>query len=218
MSTKTAVKYTLGEEIFNSVTHGVGAALAIAGCAVVVVAASFTGNAWTIVACSVYSFMTILAYLSSTLYHALTPPGAKAVFRILDHSSIFVFIAGTYTPYTLVTLRGPIGWTIFGIVWGAAILGVVLNSISIEKFKVFSMIAYVATGWAVLFAIVPLFDLLDLGGLILLGAGGILYTLGILFYSFKKIRYMHSIWHLFVLAASVLHYFSILFYVVPNPR
>ena len=218
MSQNTAVKYTLGEEIFNAVSHGVGAALAVAGCVIVVVFASFTGNAWAIVSCSIYSAMTILAFLSSTLYHSLTAPKAKAVFRVFDHNSIFLFIAGTYTPFTLVTLRGTVGWTIFCVVWGASIIGIILNSISIDRFKIFSMIAYVATGWAIIFAIFPLSVALPLPGIILLIAGGVSYTLGIIFYAMKKIHYMHSIWHLFVLAGSILHYFSILFYVVPGAK
>ena len=139
---------------------------------------------------------------------------AKKVFRAFDHLGIFLLIAGSYTPITLVTLRGPLGWTLFGIVWGAAVLGIVFNSISVERFKKFSMIAYIATGWAVLLAIVPLVRSIALPGIVLMVVGGLMYTVGILFYKMKKIRYMHSVWHLFVLAGALFQYFAILFYVI----
>ncbi len=206
--------YTLGEELFNSISHGVGALGAIACCAVIVVFAALTRDPWKIVSASVYGICMILLFLFSTLYHSLTNATAKKVFRAFDHLGIFLLIAGSYTPITLVTLRGPLGWTLFGVVWGAAVLGIVFNAISVERFKKFSMIAYIATGWAVVLAIVPLVQSIPLPGIILMVIGGLMYTIGIVFYKMKKIRYMHSIWHLFVLAGALFQYFAILFYVI----
>lgn len=206
--------YTLGEELFNSISHGVGALGAIACCAVIVVFAALTRDPWKIVSASVYGACMILLFLFSTLYHSLTNATAKKVFRAFDHLGIFLLIAGSYTPITLVTLRGPLGWTLFGVVWGAAVLGIVFNSISVERFKKFSMIAYIATGWAVVLAIVPLVRSISLPGIILMVIGGLMYTIGIVFYKMKKIRYMHSVWHLFVLAGALFQYFAILFYVI----
>ena len=206
--------YTLGEELFNSISHGVGALGAIACCAVIVVFAALTRDPWKIVSASVYVTCMILLFLFSTLYHSLTNATAKKVFRAFDHLGIFLLIAGSYTPITLVTLRGPLGWTLFGVVWGAAVLGIVFNAISVERFKKFSMIAYIATGWAVVLAIVPLVRSIPLPGIILMVIGGLMYTIGIVFYKMKKIRYMHSVWHLFVLAGALFQYFAILFYVI----
>ena len=206
--------YTLGEELFNSISHGVGVLAAIACCAVIVVFSAFTGDPWKIVSSSVYGACMILLFLFSTLYHSLTNATAKKVFRAFDHLRIFLLIAGSYTPITLVTLRGPLGWTLFGIVWGAAILGIVFNSISVERFKKFSMIAYIATGWAIVMAIGPLVKAIQTPGIVLLAAGGVMYTVGIWFYKKKSVRYMHSIWHLFVLAGALLQYFAILFYII----
>lgn len=206
--------YTLGEELFNSISHGVGAIAAIACCAVIVVFAALTRDPWKIVSASVYGACMILLFLFSTLYHSLTNASAKRVFRAFDHLGIFLLIAGSYTPITLVSLRGPLGWVLFGIVWGASVLGIVFNSISVEKFKKFSMAAYIATGWAVVMAIVPLVKAVELPGIVLMAAGGLMYTVGIWFYKKKSIRYMHSVWHLFVLAGALLQYFAILFYVI----
>ena len=171
--------YTLGEELFNSISHGVGALGAIACCAVIVVFAALTRDPWKIVSASVYGTCMILLFLFSTLYHSLTNATAKKVFRAFDHLGIYLLIAGSYTPITLVTLRGPLGWTLFGVVWGAAVLGIVFNAISVERFKKFSMIAYIATGWAVVLAIVPLVRSIPLPGIILMVIGGLMYTIGI---------------------------------------
>lgn len=211
MEKKPARMYTVGEEIFNAVSHGVGAALGIAGLVILLLCSD---SAWELVSCAIYGASMILLFLMSCLYHALAAPKAKKVFRVFDHTSIFLLIAGTYTPFTLVTLRGWIGWTLFGIVWAAAVLGVVLNAVSIERFRRFSQICYVASGWCILIAFVPLWQNLALPGILLLLAGGVVYTVGILFYRSKKHRYFHSVWHLFVLAGAILHYFSILFYVI----
>lgn len=208
---KKAPFYTLGEEITNAITHGIGAGLAIAGMIILLVRSK---DVWQVVSSAVYGASMIFLFLMSCLYHALTNPTAKKVFRVFDHTSIFFLIAGTYTPFTLVTLRGWVGWTVFGVVWGVAVIGIVLNSVSIERFKKISMVGYIASGWCVIAAIVPLVQRMALPGVILLVLGGVFYTVGILFYRKKGIRFMHAFWHLFVLTGAILHYFCILFYVV----
>lgn len=206
--------YTVGEEIANAITHGIGSLLSIAGCAVLIVFAAMTGDPWRVVSAAIFGGGLILLFSMSTLYHSLTNGTAKYLFRIFDHSSIFLLIAATYTPLTLVSLRGWVGWTIFGIVWGSAAAGIVLNAISIERFKVVSMVCYLASGWCIVAAILPLIHSMAPGGLLLLVLGGIAYTGGLLFYRKKEIRYMHSVWHVFVLIGAVFHYFCILFYVI----
>ena len=208
--------YTLAEELINSISHGTGALAAAGGMAVLIVFSALQGDVWKVVSSSIYGATMIILYTFSALYHSFTDGKVKSVFRIFDHCSIFLLIAGSYTPFTLVTLREAtpaIGWTLFGVVWGAAIIGIALNIVSLEKFKVFSMICYIAMGWAVVFAIKPLIANLAKGGMILLAAGGLAYTVGIIFYAIRK-KYMHSIWHFFVLAGTILQYFAVLFYVV----
>ena len=206
--------YTIKEEIANSITHGVGSLLAIAACVLLIVFAAIKGGALRIVSVSIYGASLIVMFTMSTLYHALTNKKAKKVFRVFDHTSIFLLIAGTYTPVALVTLRGALGWTIFGIIWAISIVGIVLNSISIEKFKKFSMIAYIAMGWCIVLAFYPLMQKLSREGIIFLLIGGALYTIGVVFYKLKRIRYMHSIWHAFVLAGAIMHYFCVQLYVI----
>lgn len=208
--------YTLGEELINSISHGIGAGLSVTALVLCIVRAAIHGNAWGVVSSCIYGSSLIMLYCMSTLYHAITNKTARKVFRVFDHTSIFFLIAGTYTPITLVTLNGPMGWTMFGIVWAAAVLGIVLNSISIEKFKKFSMICYIGMGWAVVIGIKSVIEQLPREGFILLLLGGIMYTLGIIFYALKKYRYMHSIWHIFVLAGSILQFFCIYNYVLPT--
>ena len=207
--------YTLGEEIFNSVSHGVGVALACVGFGILIVLSALYGDAWAVSSSIVYSFSLFALYLASTLYHACPNRRVKGVLQVLDHCSIFLLIAGTYTPYTLITLRGALGWTLFAVVWGAAIVGVVLNAIDVRKYSRISMVCYVAMGWVVVLAIRPLMASLAWRGLVLLALGGVFYTVGIVFYVIRR-NYMHSIWHLFVLAGSVCHYLSILLYVIPT--
>lgn len=207
--------YTLGEEIFNSVSHGVGVALACVGFGILIVLSALYGDAWAVSSSIVYSFSLFALYLASTLYHACPNRRVKGVLQVLDHCSIFLLIAGTYTPYTLITLRGAFGWTLFAVVWGAAIVGVVLNAIDVQKYSRVSMVCYVAMGWVVVLAIRPLMASLAWNGLVLLALGGVFYTVGIVFYVIRR-SYMHSIWHLFVLAGSVCHYLSILLYVIPT--
>lgn len=211
---KTKKMYTVGEEIANSVTHGIGALLSIAACVIMIVTAAKAGSGMQVVCASVYGACLIILFTMSTLYHALVPEKAKKVFRVFDHTSIFILIAGTYMPIVLVAIGGALGWTMFGIIWGFAILGIVLNSVSIEKFKVFSMIAYLVMGWCVLFIAKPVLNVMNIKGVVLLVLGGIAYTLGLIFYKKKDIKYMHSIWHLFVLAGAILHYFCVQFYVL----
>lgn len=205
---------TIGEEIANSVSHGVGSIFAIAGTAVAVVWAVIFGNVYSVVSAAIYGATLIILYTMSTLYHAFTNKTVKKIFRIFDHCSIFLLIAGTYTPYTLVAMNGAVGWTIFGIIWGVAILGIVLNAISIERFKIFSMICYLAMGWLIIMYFKPLMQAIGFSATLLLLIGGLLYTVGAIFYSIKA-KYMHGVWHLFVLGGSVLHYLSILIYVLP---
>ncbi|MBR2878910.1 MAG: hemolysin III family protein [Clostridia bacterium] len=211
---KKNLLYTLGEEIANSVTHGIGALLAIAACVVLVVTSALTGDPYKIVSCSIYGASLIIMFSMSTLYHALTNEKAKYVFRIFDHTSIFILIAGTYTPIALNTLRGPIGWIIFSIEWVVTIVGIVLNSISIERFKKFSLIAYIVGGWCIVLAAVPFIKTIEPGGMWLILSGGLAYTIGIIFYKLKSLKYMHSLWHLFVLAGAILQYFCIQLYIV----
>lgn len=203
--------YTVGEEIGNAITHGIGAVLGVAGLMMMTWRCT---DARQLVSASMYGVSIIVLFTMSCLYHALTNEKAKRVMRIFDHTSIFLLIAGTYTPYTLITLRGVFGWMLFGFVWMTALLGIVLNCISIEKFKLFSMGCYIVTGWCVVTAVVPLVRNLEPVGLAFLLAGGILYTVGILFYRQKTVRWFHMIWHLFVLAAAICQFISIYMYVL----
>lgn len=207
--------YTLGEEIANSITHGIGAALAIAALVILVVFAAKKGDAWRVVSFSIYGSTLILMYLFSTLYHAIQHPGATKVFRILDHSSIYLLIAGTYTPFLLVTIRGGWGWSLFGIIWGLAITGIVFKSIFIQKMKKVSLTIYILMGWLIVIALKPMLANLQPAGLWWLVGGGLCYTGGAVFYALKSLKYSHAIWHLFVLAGSICHFFAILLYVLP---
>lgn len=209
-------KYSLGEELINSISHGLGACLSVAALVLCVVQAAINGDAWGVVSACLYGTSLVILYSMSTLYHAITNKTARKVFRIFDHTSIFFLIAGTYTPITLVTLNGPMGWTMFGIVWAAAILGIVLNSINIDKYRKLSMICYIGMGWTVVIGIKDVISLLPGAGFNFLLIGGVLYTVGIIFYALKKLKYMHSVWHLFVLAGSIMQFFCIYFYVLPT--
>jgi hemolysin III len=200
-------------ERFNSISHLIGAVAALVGLVIVVVAAARQGDPWKIVSFSVYGATLFSLYTISTLYHSLRGK-AKRIFRKLDHLSIYFLIAGTYTPFTLVTLRGAWGWTIFGIIWGLALLGLALEALPQQGNRALSVVVYVLMGWLVLVALKPLLEALPLAGFIWLLLGGIFYTGGLAFYLFdEKIRHFHGIWHLFVLAGSVCHYLTILFYV-----
>ena len=206
----------LGDILANAISHGIGLFLAIAGAAYLI-HASTRGSGWVIASCSIFSATLVLVYLFSTLYHSLVVTRARHVFQILDHGAIYLLIAGTYTPFTLVSLRGVTGWWLFGFVWTLAIAGVVFKSLLIERFAVASAVVYLLQGWVIVFAIRPLYHAIGGHGLAWLVAGGILYSLGIVFFALDRLRYFHMVWHLFVLAGSVAHYFAVLFYVVP-PR
>ncbi len=211
---KNSVIYTMGEEIFNSVSHGVGVLLSIAALVLLAVKAVLCSDGFALAGALVFGISLILLYTMSMTYHIVTNRTAKKVLRIFDHCSIFILIAGTYTPYLLVTLRGRLGWTVFGIIWGVTLVGIVLNAINLDKFRVLSLICYVLMGWGIVLTIKPLSESLAAPGIALLVAGGIVYTVGVIFYVLKKYRYMHSVWHLFVLAGSVCHYLSVFLYVL----
>ncbi len=205
------------EELANALTHGLGAALAVAGLAVLVTQAALHGDAWRVVSFALYGTTLVLLYLCSTLYHALPWPGVKAVFHRLDHAAIFLLIAGTYTPFSLVTLRGPWGWSIFGVEWGLALVGIVAKTLLFGRFRRVGVAVYVLMGWVVVAAIEPLLGALPPGGLAWLLAGGVAYTGGVGFYVAKRLRYHHAVWHLFVLCGSVCHWVCMLLYVLPMP-
>jgi len=214
--TKTPLnkRYTLGEEIFNSVSHGVGSLLSVAGTVVLIVCSVIYSDVWAVVSSCIFGASLIILYTMSTLYHAITNEGAKTFFRIMDHNTIFFLIAGTYTPLTLACLRGWFGWTLFGVVWAAAIVGIVLNSIDLERYRKVNMVCYVLMGWVIVLAVKPLLECMPTISLIFLGVGGLFYTVGIAFYLLKRLKYFHSIWHLFTIAGSVFHYFTILIAII----
>lgn len=208
-------KYTLGEELMNSITHGVGAGLGIAALVLCIVKSCTPLDGYKLASSIVFGLTTTLLYLMSCLYHALKINRAKRVFRVIDHCTIFLLIAGTYTPYTLITLRGTIGWVLFGVVWGVAVLGIVLNAVNLKRFAKLSVACYIAMGWVIIFAVRPLIAALDRTGLWLLLAGGIAYTVGAVLYGIgSKKRYFHTIFHFFCLIGTALQFFSIYFYVL----
>lgn len=215
IETTTFERYSPGEEIASSITHGVGIILAIAGLGVLTAFASVYGNVWHIVSVSIFGAMMILLYTASTLYHSARSPRARAVLQIFDHCAIFLMIAGTYTPFTLVSLHGPWGWSLFGVIWGLALFGIVFELASYRRYRMISLGLYLGMGWALIAAVKPMLAGVAPGGLILLLAGGLSYTFGTGFYVLRQIRYHHAIWHLFVLAGSIFHFFAILLYVIP---
>lgn len=203
--------FSKGEEITNAILHGIGLGLAIAALVILVIFANVSGNVWHIVSFSIYGSTLILLYLSSTLYHSFPEGKAKDIFEIFDHSAIYLLIAGTYTPLTLIALKGALGWTIFGVVWAIAIIGIIFKVFWVKKFVVFSTVLYIVMGWIIVFAIKPLLLTMTARSLIFLVVGGGLYTIGSIFYVWRKLKYHHAIWHLFVLAGSICHFFTILF-------
>ncbi len=191
--------------------------LSIVGLTVLVARAVLYGTAWHVTAVSIFGATLVLMYTASTLYHSIPLPRAKRVLRVIDHSLIYFLIAGTYTPFTLITLKGPWGWSLFGVTWGLAVAGVAFKIFATGKFEKLSLAIYLGMGWCAIAAIQPLLRNLDPGGLALLFAGGITYSGGVAFYAWERLRYHHAIWHLFVLAGSILHFFAVLLYVVPGP-
>lgn len=202
--------YTKGEEIANSITHGIGAGFSVLGLVVLVVLASKLGDPWKIVSSSIFGASLFILYLSSTLYHSFSGPRIKKALQVLDHSAIFIVIAGSYTPFTLVTLRGAWGWSLFGVVWGLAVGGIVLKIFTTGKLQVLSLTIYIVMGWLAIIAAKPLVTNLEMSGLILVVAGGLAYTAGVVFYVWEKLPYNHMIWHLFVLGGSICHFFAVL--------
>ena len=203
------------EETLNAWTHGLGALLSLVGLAVLAFMASRHGDVWHIVSCSTYGVTLVLLFSSSTLYHSFRSERVKHIFRIIDHASIYLLIAGTYTPFVLVNLRGKWGWSLFGVVWGLALAGIVFQIFFVSRFRVLQTLIYLAMGWLAVIALKPLLTRVPLPGLVWLLAGGLSYTVGALFYLWKKLPFHHAVWHIFVLAGGVCHYFAILFYVLP---
>jgi len=209
---------TLGEEIANAVTHGIGAMLSVAALALMVSFASFQHSDYKVVGTAVFGSTLVLMYLASMFYHALTNPTAKHIFKIFDHATIYLLIAGTYTPFTLVNLRGDWGWTLFGIMWGLALIGIIAKCWLVNKGEVLSTIIYLLMGWMIVLAIVPVIHNLSVGGIVWLAIGGGCYTLGTAFFFLENMPFNHMIWHLFVLAGSISHFFAVFFYVIPAHR
>jgi hemolysin III len=199
----------------NWLTHAVGLALSLSAVPLLIVLASLRGTAWHIVGVSVYGATLITLYAASTIYHACRSQRLRNVFRVLDHSSIYLLIAGTYTPFALVNLRGPWGWTLLGLVWGIAIFGVTWKIVAASRFPAVSMASYIVMGWLVVIAIKPLVASVHLGGLLWLLAGGLAYTLGTVFYGLKRLPYHHAVWHVMVIVGSVCHFFAVVKYVLP---
>lgn len=207
-------RYSVLEEWANSLTHGIGLLLAIIGTVVLLWVAASSESAWKIVSAAIYGSTLIFMFLASTLYHSIQPANIRRVLRQVDHLAILYLIAGSYTPFTLVTLNGAWGWTIFGIVWGLTAVGTVLQLSPARHVKALMVTLYLLMGWTVIIAIKPLLANFAAGGLGLLVAGGLAYSFGVIFYANKRIPFNHAIWHLFVLAGAICHYFAVLFYVL----
>jgi hemolysin III len=206
--------HNLGDILANAITHGIGAILAVAG-AIYLIAASTRGSAWIVVSVSVFSVTLVLVYVCSTLYHSLVRTRARHVFQVLDHSAIYLLIAGTYTPFTLVSLHSTVGWWVFAVEWALAIAGVLFKSFAVGRFAVASALVYLFQGWFGVFATRLLAHAIGWHGVFWLAAGGVAYTLGIIFFALDRLRYFHATWHVFVLAGSFAHYIAVLLYVVP---
>jgi hemolysin III len=209
-------RYTRGEELANSLTHAVGVVLSIAGLSALVAAAAAAGGVVEIASCAIYGATLIVLYTTSTLYHGIPLEAPKRILRILDHLAIFLLIAGTYTPFVLIALRGAWGWTLFGIVWALAAIGVAIELSQLNRFRGAMVGLYIAMGWIGLIAIKPLVAALPAAGLWLVFGGGVSYTLGVIFYRWHGLRYHHAVWHLFVLGGSALQYFAVFYYVLPQ--
>ncbi|NTU70434.1 MAG: hemolysin III family protein [Coriobacteriia bacterium] len=206
--------YTLGEEIANSVIHGIGAVLSIAALTMLLVFAGWAQNGWAIASALVYGIALVLEYTASTLYHAFPQPNVKHLFKIFDHCGIYLLIAGSYTPFCLMTLRGSGGLWMFAFIWTFAVVGIAAEAFWPYRPRWLSAAVYLGMGWAVIFTIKPLIAALEPAGLWLLIAGGLCYTVGTIFYVLKKVRYMHAIWHVWVLAGSICHFLAVLLYVI----
>ncbi|KAB8127842.1 hemolysin III family protein [Gracilibacillus oryzae] len=208
-------EFSKGEEIANSITHGIGMVLSIAGLVILIVFASLYGTAWHVISFTVFGATMVLLYTSSTMLHSLPKGRAKNVFEVLDHSSIYFFIAGTYTPFLFLVIQGWQGWTLFGVIWGLAIGGTVFKAFFVKKFLFFSTILYVLMGWLIVLAWQPLVENMHPNGIAWLVIGGLFYTVGAVFYVWRGFKYHHALWHTFVLAGSIAHFFCVLFYLLP---
>lgn len=208
---KNIESFTKGEEITNAILHGIGSGLAIAALVILIVFASIKGEARYIVSYSIYGSTLVLLYLASTLYHSLPKGKGKDVFEIFDHSAIYLLIAGSYTPLALVAIKGALGWSIFGVVWGLSVIGIIFKVFWVKKFVVLSTVLYIIMGWLIIIAIKPLMEFMSTISLVFLIAGGVLYTVGTIFYVWRKMKYHHAIWHLFVLGGSICHFFTMIF-------
>ncbi|MDP4097574.1 hemolysin III family protein [Paenibacillus sp. P96] len=207
--------YSRREEVANAITHGIGVLLSIAALVLLIVTSATHGTAWHVVSFTVYGITMLLLYTNSTLLHMLKEGKAKDLFEILDHSCIYLFIAGTYTPFLLTAVRGTLGWSLFGVIWGIALFGVVFKAFFTKKFLFMSTLFYLAMGWLIVIVWNPLVAVIPHTGIVLLAAGGVLYTLGTVFYVWKAFPYHHAVWHVFVLGGSVLHFFAVLLYLTP---
>jgi len=207
-------RYSLAEEIANSITHGLGVAFGITALCVLVISAARQGDPWQVVSFSIYGSSLILLFLFSTCYHSIPAPRVKPIFRYLDHSAIYLLIAGTYTPFLLVKMRGPWGWSLFGTIWGLALAGIILNFVLLGRSRWLGSLIYIGMGWLVVIAMKPLIAAVPPGGILWLVAGGISYTFGVVFYLARKLPFNHAIWHLFVLGGSVCHFLAIWLYVL----
>src|SRR5690625_3433170 len=211
----TVNRFTLGEEIANAITHGVGVVFSIVGLIFLIITSSLSGSAWHIVSFTIFGATMVLLYVSSTMLHSLPRGKAKNVFEILDHAAIYFFIAGTYTPFLLVAIRGTLGWTLFTIVWGIAIAGTLFRVFFVKRFVFVSTVGYVLMGWLIVLVFPRLVELLPTGGIVLLVIGGLLYTFGAIFYVWRFFKYHHMVWHLFVLGGTILHFFAVILYLLP---
>ncbi|MCY8230655.1 PAQR family membrane homeostasis protein TrhA [Priestia endophytica] len=208
--------FSRGEEIANAITHGIGTILSIVGLTLLIVFSVQFGDIWHIVSFTVYGTTMLLLYTSSTLVHSFPHGRVKDLFEIFDHSSIYLFIAGTYTPFLFVIIQGTVGWTLFGVVWGLAVAGIVFKIFFVKRFVLVSTLLYIAMGWLIVLAWDPLASSLAGPGLNLLVVGGVLYTIGSIFYVWRGFPYHHAIWHIFVLGGTITHYLAILLYVLPH--
>ncbi len=204
-------KLTAKEEIFNSITHGIGVLLSIAALVILIVSAVGKGNTWHVISFSIYGSTLVLLYLASTLYHSFTKEKVKNLFARFDHAAIFLLIAGTYTPFLLTALRGTFGWVLFGIIWGVAAVGVVIRSIYLTRFRKLMVAMYLIMGWMFVVAVGPMIKNLPLTSIIFLFLGGFFYSVGVIFYLKRNLKYGHGIWHLFVLAGSIMHFFAVIY-------
>ena len=204
------------DEFANALTHAIGLLLALAAVPVLIVLAALHGSAWHVVSISIYGASLITLYAASTIYHSVRHVRAKRILRIVDHAAIYLLIAGTYTPVTLVNLRGAWGWTLVGLVWTIALFGIAWKLVHVERYVVVSTIIYVAMGWLVVIAVRPVFRAIPLGGLAWLLAGGLAYTFGVAFFGSSRFRFNHAVWHVFVLAGSICHFVAVMRYVLPH--